>query len=273
MSSVHLAHLYCLELFTYHLHRYIVKCPPYIQHIFIVLNSSIITYTDKQSRVLRTSNTSLLSWTLQLSLTPIYSQVSSVHPTRLYFLELFTYHLHRYTVKCSPYIQHTFIVLNSSLITYNDIKSSVLRTSNISLLSWTLQLSLTPIYRQVSSVHPTHPYCLELFTYHLHRYTVKCSRTSNTSLLSWTFHLPLTPIYSQVFSVHPAHLYCLDLFTYHLHRYTVKCYPYIQHIFIFLNSLIIKYTDLKSSVLRPSNKSVLSSSFQLSLTHSQEHNN
>jgi len=54
-------------------------------------------------------------------LTPIYSQVSSVHPTHLYCLELFTYHLHRYIVKCPPYIQHIRTVLNSSLITYTDI--------------------------------------------------------------------------------------------------------------------------------------------------------
>jgi hypothetical protein len=118
VSSVHPTPLYCLELFTYHLHRYIVKCPPYIQHICTVLNSSLITYTDIQSSVLRTSNTSLLFWTLHLSLTPIYSQVSSVHPTHLYCFKLFTYHLHRYIAKCPPYSQHICTVLQFSIITH-----------------------------------------------------------------------------------------------------------------------------------------------------------
>ena len=158
MSSVHPTRPY------YHLHRLVIECPPYIQHDSIVLNSSFITYTDILSSVLRTSNTSPLSWTLQLSLTPIYSQVSSTHPTQLYCLELFNYHLHRFRFKCPPYIQHVRI-----LITYTDLQSSVLRTSNTILLSWTLHLSLTPIYCQVSSVHPTRPY-----SYHLHRFIVKC---------------------------------------------------------------------------------------------------
>ena len=183
-----------------------------------------------------------MSWTLHLSLTPTYIQVSSVHlphvclelftchlhrhivvfsvhPTHLSCLKLFTYHLHRYTVKCPPYIRRISLVLNSSLITYTDIKSSVLRTSNASLLSWTLHLSLTPIYSQVPSVHPTQLSCLELYTYHLHRYTVKCSP-------------------------YIRRISCFELFTYHLHRYIVKCPSYIRRIPLVLNSSLITYTDI-----------------------------
>jgi len=142
----------------------------------------------------------------------------------MYCLDLFTYHLHRFIFKCPPYIQHNRIGL---IITYTDLLSSVLRTSNIYLLSCTLHLSLTPIYIQVSPVHPAHLYCLD---YHL-RFKTNVLLTFNTSLLSQTLQLSLTLIYIQVFSVHPTHPYWLD---YHLHLFIFKCPLYIQHIRIVL---------------------------------------